>query len=59
MAELGIHFDPTKTKPPSLWGDSIEFRAFRKETTMFIDCYGFGDVFGGTRDIPIANRDMS
>lgn len=42
---------------PNVCGD-IKFRAFRKESTVFADCGGFIDVLGGTRDIPITNRDL-
>ena len=50
---------PWKLDPPVFNGDRLKFRAFRKEAIMFADCCGFGDVFEGTREIPIADADLS
>ena len=46
---------PWKLSPPVFDGDSLKFRSFRKEATTFADCCGFGDVFEGNREIPIAD----
>ena len=46
---------PWTLNPPMFGGDSLEFRSFRKEATTFADCCGFGDVFEGNREVPIAN----
>ena len=46
---------PWKLNPPMFDGDSLTFRSFRKEGTTFADCCGFGDVFEGNREVPIAD----
>ena len=46
---------PWKLNPPMFDGDSLKFRSFRKEETTFADCCGFGDVFEGNREVPIAD----
>ena len=46
---------PWKLNPPRFDGDSLKFQSFRKETTTFADFCGFGDVFEGNREVPIAD----
>ena len=46
---------PWKLNPPMFDGDSLTFRSFRKEATTFVDCCGFGDVFEGNHEVPIAD----
>ena len=48
-----------KLNPPICDGDSLKFRSFRKEATTFADCCGFGDVFEGNREVPIADEAFS
>ena len=50
---------PSKLNPPVFDDDSLKFRSFRKETTTFADCCGFGDVFEGNREVPIADPALS
>ena len=50
---------PWKLDPPVFNGDPLHFPSFGKEAIMFADCCGFRDVFGGTREIPIADGDLS
>ena len=46
---------PWKLNPLMFDGDSLKLRSFRKEATTFGDCCGFGDVFEGNREVPIAD----
>ena len=46
---------PWKLNTPVFDGDSLKFRPFRKEATTFADYCGFGDVFEGNRQVPIAD----
>ena len=46
---------PWKLNPPMFDGDSLKFRSFRKEATTFADCCGFGEVFEGNHEVPIAD----
>ena len=46
---------PWQLNPPMFDGDSLKFRSFRKEAAMFADCCGFGDIFEGNREVPIAD----
>ena len=42
-------------QPPGFDGDCLKFRSFREEATTFADCCGFGDIFEGNREVPIAS----
>ena len=45
---------------PSVFnGDSPKFLSFCKEATTFADSCGFGDVFEGNREVPIADPDLT
>ena len=46
---------PWKLNPPMFDGDSLKFRSFRNEATTFADCCGFGEVFEGNHEVPIAD----
>lgn len=46
---------PWKLNPLVINGESMKSRAFRKTVIVYTDCCGFGNVFGGSQDIPIAD----
>ena len=46
---------PWKLNPPVFGGDAVHFPSFEKETIVFAEYVRFGDVFKGTREIPVAN----